>query len=323
MNILGVRTVCVVKRNNPISLYSIRRELSAYTQYREIRQEHVDWVNIYDDFLKSNDNYLIVVSDTLMMAPLSLFTIYMSYFPIYEMNNKAYRSPSNDASYVMLFQENYDDEVEIENVGVMISKAYAVKLRNQYGQWNILKRRSLARFNHTFNDIASQSGSHNNFLKYGVAPWRTWFVPEGIKAIKPNNYVIALSTVLLSVYFPKPWFIYEEDGVKDNVKMEILESGKKYFGRLWNVTEQHLKKGDLNSADLVVVNNRLGCMMDYEMQRIQWNENLSKNRVLVMVNTFYDVPVAIHLHHSFIDAFVECGFTPVNYQVLVDLGTNL
>jgi hypothetical protein len=79
----------------------------------------------------------------------------------------------------------------------------------------------------------------------------------------------------------------------------------------------------MNSADLVVVNNRLGCMMDYEMQRIQWNENLRKNRVLVMVNTFYNVPVAIHLHHAFIDAFNECGFTAVNYQVLVDLGTGL
>jgi hypothetical protein len=323
MNLLGVRAVCVVKRNNPLSLYSIRRELSEYVEYREISKEHIDWVNLYDEFLRSNDNYLIVVSDTLMMAPLSLLTIYMSYFPIYEMNRSQYRVPGTDANYVMLFREVYDDEEEIEDIGVMISKSYAVKLRNQYGEWNVLKRRSLARFNHTFNDIASPSGSHNNFLKYGVAPWRTWFVPEGIKAVKPNNYLIALSMVLLSIYFPTPWVIYEEDGVKENVKMELIESGKKYFGRLWNVKEQDLKNGDMNSADLVVVNNRLGCMMDYEMQRIQWNENLRKNRVLVMVNTFYNVPVAIHLHHAFIDAFNECGFTAVNYQVLVDLGTGL
>jgi hypothetical protein len=129
--------------------------------------------------------------------------------------------------------------------------------------------------------------------------------------------------VLLSIYFPKPWVIYVEEGVRDNVRVELVESGKKYFGRLWNVSEADIKRGAIDSSDLLVVNNRLGCMMDYEMQRIQLNENLRKNKVVALVNTFYDVPAAIHLHHAFLDAFNECCFKTVNQQVLIDLGTDL
>jgi hypothetical protein len=127
----------------------------------------------------------------------------------------------------------------------------------------------------------------------------------------------------LSIYFPRPWVIYVEEGVKDNVRVELIESGKNYFGSLWNVSESDIRKGGIDSADLVVVNNRLGCMMDYEMQRTQWNENLRKNKIVALVNTFYEVPAAIHLHHAFIDSFNECGFKTVNQQVLIDLGTGL